>query len=456
MSSTDPAGPTAERTATVGPAETAPAVISPAEVTAKRRGPFRRYFYEHPLAMDLVIVAIYLLGSASTVITQLLQGHPLHLLLSIVSAGLLMFRRHRPVAVIALLTVIETALLVLEPLASNASMSLWFGLYAVAVQHRRRVSFAITAAVSLSLVVVLLFFFQVPPQVAAAGGVEAALAGVVTAVVVVLSNVIATGVGISVRRDREHEGELRAWAERNAQLASVSERNRIAREMHDVVAHSLTVMIALSDGAAVVVRRDPGRAAEVLAELSQTGRTALGDMRRVLGVLRQDSSTGPAERGPLGRQPLARAPLPAQSGLEVLLDGFRTAGLPLSVTTRGPALPADPAFQLTVYRIIQESLTNVLRYGHGVSRVLVQVLHQDPAIRLRISDDGHGSMAPAISVGSGQGLVGMRERAGIYAGTVTAGPGADGGWVVEAVLSCPAHAGAGTDMDASMGNGTGR
>ncbi|MDQ6753404.1 MAG: histidine kinase [Actinomycetota bacterium] len=425
-------------------------------MTAKRRGPFRRYFYEHPLAMDLVIVAIYLLGSASTVITQLLQGHPLHLLLSIVSAGLLMFRRHRPVAVIALLTVIETALLVLEPLASNASMSLWFGLYAVAVQHRRRVSFAITAAVSLSLVVVLLFFFQVPPQVAAAGGVEAALAGVVTAVVVVLSNVIATGVGISVRRDREHEGELRAWAERNAQLASVSERNRIAREMHDVVAHSLTVMIALSDGAAVVVRRDPGRAAEVLAELSQTGRTALGDMRRVLGVLRQDSSTGPAERGPLGRQPLARAPLPAQSGLEVLLDGFRTAGLPLSVTTRGPALPADPAFQLTVYRIIQESLTNVLRYGHGVSRVLVQVLHQDPEIRLRISDDGHGSMAPAISVGSGQGLVGMRERAGIYAGTVTAGPGADGGWVVEAVLSCPAHAGAGTDMDASMGNGTGR
>ncbi|HEY8295119.1 MAG TPA: histidine kinase dimerization/phosphoacceptor domain-containing protein, partial [Micrococcaceae bacterium] len=314
MSSTDPAGPAAERTAAVGPAETAPAVISPAEVTAKRRGPFRRYFYEHPLAMDLVIVAIYLLGSASTVITQLLQGHPLHLLLSIVSAGLLMFRRYRPVAVIALLTLIETALLVLEPLASNASMSLWFGLYAVAVQRRRRVSFAITAAVSLPLVMVLLFFFQVPPEVAAAGGVEAALAGVVTAVVVVLSNVIATGVGISVRRDREHEGELRAWAERNAQLASVSERNRIAREMHDVVAHSLTVMIALSDGAAVVVRRDPERAAEVLAELSQTGRTALADMRRVLGVLRQDSSTEPAEWQPLALQSPGRQPLPAQSG----------------------------------------------------------------------------------------------------------------------------------------------
>ncbi len=346
-----------------------------------------------------------------------------------------MFRRYRPATVLAALTLIETALLVLEPLASNASMSLWFGLYAVAVHHRRIFSFAATAAVSLPLVVVLLFFFPVPPELAARGGLEAGLAGLVTAVVVVLANVIATGVGISVRRDRQHEVELRAWAERNAQLASVSERNRIAREMHDVVAHSLTVMIALSDGAAVVVKRDPERARGVLGELSQTGRTALADMRRVLGVLRQDRSPEP-----LAQESLVRTPLPAHSGLEALLEGFRTAGLPLSVTTSGPALPSDAAFQLTIYRIIQESLTNVLRYGHGVSRVQVQLAHQDPWIRLRIFDDGSGAMAPAASVGSGQGLVGMSERAGIYNGTVTAGPEADGGWLVEAVLMCPAHA----------------
>ena len=431
----DPAGAAAERTAAAAAAETTPALISPAEVTAKRRGPLRRYFYEHPLAMDLVIVAAYLLGSLGTVIEALLQGHPLRLVLTIVSAGLLMFRRYRPVAMLAALTLIETALLVLEPLGSNASMSLWFGLYAVAVSQRRILSFTATAAVSLPLVVVLLFFFPVPRELVAHGGVEAALAGVVTAVVVVLANVIATGVGISVRRDRQHEVELRAWAERNAQLASVSERNRIAREMHDVVAHSLTVMVALSDGAAVVVKRDPERALGVLGELSQTGRTALADMRRVLGVLRQDRSPEPLAQGSL-----ARTPLPAQSGLEALLEGFRTAGLPLSVTTSGPALPADPAFALTVYRIIQESLTNVLRYGHGVSRVQVQLVHQDPLIRLRISDDGHGAMDAAASVGSGQGLVGMSERAGIYNGTVTAGPGAAGGWLVEAVLTCPEQA----------------
>ncbi|MET3708983.1 signal transduction histidine kinase [Arthrobacter sp. UYEF6] len=96
---------------------------------------------------------------------------------------------------------------------------------------------------------------------------------------IALSNVIATGIGISVRQRREHEQEIAAWVARTASLASVNERNRIAREMHDVVAHSLTVMVSLSDGAAVVVRKSPDRAGEVLGELSRTGRTALADMR---------------------------------------------------------------------------------------------------------------------------------------------------------------------------------
>ena len=249
------------------------------------------------------------------------------------------------------------------------------------------------------------------------------ITSIASAVSIALSNVIATGLGVSVRQRREHEHEIAAWAARAAQLGSVTERNRIAREMHDVVAHSLTVMVSLADGAAVVVKKDPARAAEVLGELSRTGRTALADMRRVLGVLRDDSAPGQAPREPLA----------AADSLGKLLEGFRTAGLPLHYTHTGPSLPDDAAFQLTVYRIVQESLTNVLRYGRSLGRVDVAIARDGPTVTVDVVDDGKGTVdsggsaaAPAAlgsagPVGTGRGLAGMLERARIYAGTVEAG-----------------------------------
>ena len=262
------------------------------------------------------------------------------------------------------------------------------------------------------------------------------ISSIAAAVSITLSNVIATGIGVSVRQRREHEHEIAAWAARAAQLGSVTERNRIAREMHDIVAHSLTVMVSLSDGAAVVVKKDPARAAEVLGELSRTGRTALADMRRVLGVLRDDSAPGQAPREPLA----------AGDNLGKLLEGFRAAGLPLHYTHTGPSLPDDAAFQLTVYRIVQESLTNVLRYGRSLGRVDVAVVREGSTVTIDVVDDGRGSVDSggsaaataardsAGSVGSGRGLAGMLERARIYAGTVEAGRSADRGWRVHAVL----------------------
>jgi len=185
------------------------------------------------------------------------------------------------------------------------------------------------------------------------------------------------------------------------------------------------VMVALSDGGAVVVRRDPERAAEVLAELSRTGRTALADMRRVLGVLRDDASAGRAPREPLADG----------ASLGKLLDGFRTAGLPVHYSHTGPALPEEVALQLTVYRIVQESLTNVLRYGRALSRVDVLVVRDDSTVTIEVHDDGRGTVEAATSGGTGQGLAGMKERARIYGGTVEAGPAAGGGWRVQAVLA---------------------
>jgi signal transduction histidine kinase len=201
-------------------------------------------------------------------------------------------------------------------------------------------------------------------------------------------------------------------------------------------------MVSLSDGAAVVVQKDPDRAAGVLAELSSTGRAALADMRRVLGVLRDESAAGHAPRGPLV----------AGGDLAKLLEGFRTAGLPLHHTHTGPSLPGDAAFQLTVYRIVQESLTNVLRYGRALSRVDVSILRNGPLVTIDVTDDGRGTVDPGGpgsgtpdplgwagaggAGGTGQGIAGMRERARIYAGTVQAGRTGDGGWQVHAELNC--------------------
>lgn len=173
-----------------------------------------------------------------------------------------------------------------------------------------------------------------------------------------------------------------------------------------------------------MVKKDPGRAGEVLGDLSRTGRTALADMRRVLGVLREDSG-GPA--------PLA--PLVSGHNLSTLLDGFRTAGLPLHYSHTGPALPEDPAFQLTIYRIVQESLTNVLRYGRSLSHVDVRIVRDGGCVTIEVLDDGREPGTEEAALGTGQGIVGMRERAGIYAGTVDAGPGIHGGWRIHAELN---------------------
>jgi signal transduction histidine kinase len=188
-----------------------------------------------------------------------------------------------------------------------------------------------------------------------------------------------------------------------------------------------------------VVRKSPERAGEVLGELSRTGRTALADMRRVLGVLRDDAGTAP-------RQPLASG-----DSLAKLLEGFRTAGLPLYYSHTGPALPNDAAFQLTVYRIVQESLTNVLRYGRSLGRVDVSIVRDGSAVTIEVLDDGAGvaghlaeggtGSGPQVSgsTGSGQGLAGMAERARIYAGSVEAGRSGRG-WRVRVVLGWPGDA----------------
>jgi signal transduction histidine kinase len=404
--------------------------------------------------MNAAVSVGYLLLVTPTIVEAANDGDWAAIALMGALAVVLLFRRDHPVTVVGVVAVLEVAITMLHPWGANVSAGLWFALFALAVSKTRR--FSLTALALATTPLAMVYFLMLVGPLERSNLTNEGVSpdsqqvfSIVAGITITLSNVIATGIGISVRQRREHEQEIAAWASRAAMLGSVTERNRIAREMHDVVAHSLTVMVTLSDGAAIVMKKSPERAAEVLGELSRNGRTALADMRRVLGVLRNDDAIGETQA--------PREPLATGAGLGKLLEGFRTAGLPLHHTHTGPALPTDAAFQLTVYRIVQESLTNVLRYGRSLSRVELNIIRDGPTVTIDVFDDGRHTAAPAhaagqpgtgqtgtglpgagqpvtAQIGSGQGIQGMRERAGIYAGTVEAGPAANGGWRVRAVL----------------------
>ena len=280
-------------------------------------------------------------------------------------------------------------------------------------------------------------------------------------------------------------------------LAAANERSRIAREMHDVVAHSLAVMITMSDGIASTIDRDPKMAKEALNLLAETSRSALADTRRLVGVLREDPAVSglsgeitPAagiNAGAASSADLAAdtglsgvvapklqvkelpvpefaapgtiapahpssaianlrereveetsqdtgaplAPAPESKDLAALVERFKEAGMPISYEHLGEPLPNDANLQLTIYRIAQEALTNVLRYAPTTKRITVRLARRVGCAELWVINAAAPG-SPSMH-GSGKGLIGMRERAAVYSGSVQAGP-VDGNWQVYAIL----------------------
>lgn len=252
--------------------------------------------------------------------------------------------------------------------------------------------------------------------------------------------VAAAGIlGRNIRNRRQLLASLQERADRlelerdqQGRLAAAAERARIARELHDVVAHNLTVMIALSDGAAYTLRDAPDEAQAALETASSTGRRALGEMRRLLGVLREDGD-GP-EAG--------RDPQPGITEVDRLVEQVRAAGLPVSYRVSPAVRTLPDGVQLTLYRIVQESLTNTLKHAGPSATAEVEVSATEHDVRVSVADTG-GPPAPAPGPAngngdSGSGLKGMRERAAVYSGLVHAGPRPEGGWRVEAHLLLPA------------------
>jgi signal transduction histidine kinase len=222
----------------------------------------------------------------------------------------------------------------------------------------------------------------------------------------------------------DHADRLERERDQQGALAASAERARIAREMHDVVAHHLTVMVTLSEAAAAASASSPERAAEVMRSVSATGRRALGDTRRLLGVLRQRPGDDPAA---------ALAPVPDLTQLDALIEEVRSAGLETTLEVCGQAPYVPAGVQLTVYRLVQEALTNTLKHGGTGARATVRLRYLPGELRVDIDDDGAGATAPA-PVGVGGGLIGMRERIHAYGGDVRAGPRQPGGWNVAARL----------------------
>ncbi|NEK59853.1 sensor histidine kinase [Geodermatophilus sabuli] len=226
------------------------------------------------------------------------------------------------------------------------------------------------------------------------------------------------------RLDDLHERARLLELERAAEmrLAATAERARIAREMHDVVAHSLSVVIAQADGGRYAGRTDPDAATGALEAIAATGRQALTDMRGLLGVLRED-----------GREEYA--PQPDVSAVAGLVEEVRASGLDVDLLVEGVPQPLPAGPQLAAYRIVQESLTNVLKHAGPAGRAWVRLHWRPDGLEVAVLDDGRGASAAMVSSdGQGQGVLGMRERARLHGGRLDAGPRAGGGFGVHALL----------------------
>jgi signal transduction histidine kinase len=325
----------------------------------------------------------------------------------------LLWRRRRPVTVFAVVVAVAVVQLALDVRAFGDS-ALLVALYTVAVTQPLRTTLVAAAMLEVGIGAAVARWASHGDPLNA----FVALSGLLTAAGVL---------GVNVRHRQAllaslHERAARLEAERDQQgrLAAAAERSRIAREMHDIVAHHLSVMIALTDGALYALQEAPDRAEVAARNASRTGREALTEMRRLLGVLREDEPGG------------TRAPQPGIDQLDALVEQVRAAGMPTTVTVTGaPPDHVSGGLQLAAYRIVQEGLTNALKHGGPGVEASVSLCWSGCRLRLEIANIGTPVLAPIVE---GGGLRGMRERAAVYDGAVTAGPRSSGGWAVVAEL----------------------
>jgi signal transduction histidine kinase len=311
----------------------------------------------------------------------------------------------------------------LKTIPIPAALLIYVSVYSLARWGKRLAAYAAAVAIAFALVVVALTMPSYGPWS------YWPMAALLSAFAFIpwtagIAGRLRTDHGQAARRAGEAQARDRAQL---AELAAASERNRIAREMHDIVAHSLSVVIAQADGGLYASKSDPTAATKALTTIAETGRAALADMRRILGVLRHPEDR---EQGGL------REPTPDSQDLAALVAQMRETGLDIAMVRVGIGSTLPPGVGLVLYRICQEALTNVLKHaGPGVHVTLID-RWEPRQVTLEIRDDGRGAAAPP-SDGPGHGLLGMRERAEMLGGSLEAGPGRTGGFAVTARIPLP-------------------
>ncbi|MGV9881789.1 sensor histidine kinase [Streptomyces sp. NPDC003379] len=390
----------------------------------------RAFDRRHPLVWDVHMTAFFVIaaltdgtgggwrGTAAN--SEVPQGQVL--LMSVALSAPLLWRRRHPLAVLAVMT-------------ATTAVSNWTGAWLQAALIQFIVVFNIALRLPLRTLGKAAAMTVAPMTVCVVAYPENSWDELI--VPQIWSFVVVALAGIAVRSRQDHTQALvdrarRLEVERDqqAQLATAAERTRIAREMHDIIGHNLSVITGLADGGSYAAAKSPERAAQALEAIGTTSRQALSELRRLLDVLRDDA---PATA--------ERSPQPALTDLDQLIDGVRAAGLPVRSTVRGRPESVPAGRQLTVYRVVQEALTNTLKHGGPHATATVDVSYSERGVTVEITDtgagagsgsgSGSGSGGTPASV-KGRGLTGMRERTSLYDGTLEAGPLPDppGGWRV--------------------------
>ncbi|MEV4440011.1 sensor histidine kinase [Streptomyces sp. NPDC049577] len=386
------------------------------------------FLRRHPTGVDsfwaLLLLCVSLLEAASGMPDG---GRLPAALLSLPLCLTVALRRRAPQKMLLLVTAAGVAQLALNVSINAADLAMLAIVYTVASGNVRWASrYALAGSVAAPVLASVRWPNENQPVA------TQALATVFVTVPFLLAWVL----GDSMRTRRAYWAQLEERArrlekerEQQARMAVTAERARIARELHDVVAHNVSVMVVQADGAAYVLDSSPEQAKQALETISGTGRQALTEMRRLLGVLRTE------EGGEGGGE---YVPQPDVEQIGELVEQVRGAGLPVEFAVEGAPRPLPSGVELTAYRIVQEALTNTRKHGGPDAGASVRLTYFDDGLGLLVEDDGRGAQQELYEAGGadgmGHGLIGMRERVGMVGGTLDAGPRPGGGFRISVLL----------------------